>query len=209
MLDKSLDSSEVVNRLANAIEKIYFKGIIISSAKQKLLFDCESEKWVYYLKSGSVNICRLSDDIVIHTVEAPAFLGVTSLFDQCYFHYLYTNIDSAIVRVSLRDFYNMVDESGLWRDVCWLVCSAAHFYYKRDELVYASKVYGVIKNHLELIWSMPEDVRAKLSIFDFILSRTGISRSSLNKVLKELLKGGYINVRRGRLVDMKKLPMKY
>ncbi|WP_320339062.1 helix-turn-helix domain-containing protein [Enterobacter asburiae] len=48
-----------------------------------------------------------------------------------------------------------------------------------------------------------------MSIFSFILSRTSISRSSLNKILKDLYKGGYITLNRGKLVALKKLPSKY
>ncbi|WP_420888545.1 helix-turn-helix domain-containing protein [Cronobacter universalis] len=42
-----------------------------------------------------------------------------------------------------------------------------------------------------------------------MLSRSSISRSSLNKILKELCNGGYIKINRGRLIDMKNLPSKF
>lgn len=202
--------SESIARISHILESMSSKGIIYASPKQCLYFESDKHHWIYLLTNGEVNICRLSDDLVVQTLAAPAIIGITGLFNNNnYYHYISTNVNSTFVRVKKTEFSNMIDENNLWKDACLLACEKTQLYFKRDELVYTSKVYGVIKNHLEVLWSMPEESRKDISIFNFILSRTSISRSSLNKILKDLYKGGYISLNRGKLIDLKKLPSKY
>ncbi|MBL5841173.1 helix-turn-helix domain-containing protein [Enterobacter asburiae] len=209
-MDINLNSKlESIARISATVESISNKSIIYAAPKQCLYFEKDKQNWIYLLTNGEVNICRLSDDLVVHTLTAPAIIGITSLFNNNYYHYISTNVDSSFLRVGKSDFTNIMDEYNCWKDVCLLVCENAQLYYKRDELVYSSKVYGVVKNHLEALWSMPEESRKNISIFSFILSRTSISRSSLNKILKDLRKGGYITLNRGKLVALMKLPSKY
>ncbi|WP_371344154.1 helix-turn-helix domain-containing protein [Klebsiella quasipneumoniae] len=203
------NASEAVVFLSKALEEEGRHNIIISSIKQKIYFSDEDESWIYILKSGSVNVCRISDDMVLLNIEAPAIIGMTSLFKKQYYHYLVTTANTTMIRVKTKDSFNIIERKNLWKQACEIVCNASQYYYKRDELVYASNVYDIIKNHLEIIWQMPEDARCKVSVFEYILSRTGISRSSLNKILKDLFKGGYIVMKRGKLLAMKKLPSKY
>ncbi|MBV8041265.1 helix-turn-helix domain-containing protein, partial [Pluralibacter sp.] len=63
--------------------------------------------------------------------------------------------------------------------------------------------------YLEMLWEQHRDSLDEISIFDFILNRAAVSRSSLNKILKELSDGGYVKINRGRLVYLKKLPTGY
>ncbi|HID4702653.1 TPA: helix-turn-helix domain-containing protein, partial [Enterobacter cloacae] len=78
-----------------------------------------------------------------------------------------------------------------------------------DQRFSSKNAYDIIKNNLEAIWELPENERSQISVFKFILSRSSISRSSLNKVLKDLNDGGYINIHRGKLLNIKNLPLKY
>jgi hypothetical protein len=85
----------------------------------------------------------------------------------------------------------------------------ANFFFKRDEKFNSKNVYNIIKNNLEVLWELPQNEREKISVFKFIMSRSNISRSSLNNILRELSDGQYIKINRGRLLDMKNLPERY
>ncbi|HAS1004211.1 TPA: hypothetical protein I3768_004297 [Enterobacter cloacae] len=109
----------------------------------------------------------------------------------------------------------------LWNWIVWLIvitcgnifflmtCEITLNFFKRDQRFSSKNAYDIIKNNLEAIWELPENERSQISVFKFILSRSSISRSSLNKVLKDLNDGGYINIHRGKLLNIKNLPLKY
>ncbi|WP_409513916.1 helix-turn-helix domain-containing protein [Serratia proteamaculans] len=67
-------------------------------------------------------------------------------------------------------------------------------------------VYGIISSHLEDIWALPEEERLKISIFNFIMQRAPVSRSSIHKIIKELNKGGFIKTERGKLLNLTNIP---
>ena len=182
---------------------------IYAAPNQRINFEERKDVYVYLIQSGSVNVRRKHDDIIILTVKGPSILGLTSIFSGVYYHYLSTATECSILAIPRDVAIGYIDERGLWRDTAKVLCQAAQFYYKRDEVISGNTVYDVIKKHLEILWQYSSDERQSISVFDFIMTRSNVSRSSLNKVLKDLSLGGYIIMNRGRLLDMKKLPQHY
>ncbi|MCY1700978.1 helix-turn-helix domain-containing protein [Lelliottia sp. SL45] len=207
-MDKYMD----LNLDGNFIEQLSVckdSHTVYAAGNQKILFDDKKDMFVYIIQSGTVNVRRKHDDIIVLTVKGPSVLGLTSLFSGIYYHYLSTVTECQIIALNRKSLLNHIEQSNLWRETSKVLCQAAQFYYRRDEAVSGSTVYEVIKSHLEILWYYPPEDRQKISVFDFVMGRSSISRSSLNKVLKDLSVGGYIIMQRGKLVEMKKLPQHY
>ncbi|MEG6127356.1 helix-turn-helix domain-containing protein [Enterobacter asburiae] len=64
---------------------------------------------------------------------------------------------------------------------------------------------------LNLIALMNEDeaLSAYINVSDYILEKTRLSRSRVIKILGDLRIGGYIEINRGILIKINKLPEKY
>ncbi|EOC5256349.1 helix-turn-helix domain-containing protein [Enterobacter asburiae] len=64
---------------------------------------------------------------------------------------------------------------------------------------------------LNLIALMNEDeaLSAYINVSDYILEKTRLSRSHVIKILGDLRIGGYIEINRGILIKINKLPEKY
>jgi len=185
---------------------------IISSSKQYIQLTHDNIKMVSLLTSGEIELCNSHNNLIIANVYAPAILGLSSIFlEENYFNIKsVSNIE--LIMIPLSDFIAYIDRENLWREVSMIFSYYLNIYYVRDLLISQSNVYNIIKDHLEILWYMSSndsEYHSGVSVFDFILNRTSVSRSSLNKVLKDLTSGGYIEMRRGKLVSLKKLPTGY
>ncbi|MHB9348925.1 helix-turn-helix domain-containing protein, partial [Enterobacter vonholyi] len=77
----------------------------------------------------------------------------------------------------------LIEEQSLWQEAFTLCVDVVNKCYIRDEAFASRNVYGIVRQHLEMLWEMDEEQRSRFSAFEFILSRTTVSRSSLNKIL--------------------------
>lgn len=195
--------------IADEIKKSIHVTRILSSKKQILNFGHEGMKNIYYLASGEIEIRNLKNKMIIANVIAPAILGVSTLLVDTERYYIQTTDNSEFYSVSASDFTLMIEERKLWRHISVILTYTISLYYCRDLLLSQSNVYSIIRNQLEMLWEQNSVKQENISVFDYILHRTPVSRSSLNKVLKDLAKGGYIKLNRGRLVEMNKLPPGY
>lgn len=182
---------------------------IYASKDQRVDFYSNGKSYVYFLKNGEVEVHRQIDDIVIVNIRGPAIIGLTSLFSEVSYHYFKCVGNVNLMAVDKMSMIKFIDNNNLWKDAFLIASNAARLSYQHDEIISSKNVYGIVKNHLELLWSMDERERLDTSIFDFVMRRNVISRSSLNKILKDLSSGGYIEIKRGKLFGINKLPIKY
>lgn len=198
-----------VNDIISSVKKDNSFYMLRAMPNQELHFIEKMKHCVYCLEKGEVEIRRNSDRIVLLTIKAPAVIGLTTLsLSEC-FHMLTTITDCDFLVVEKNKIEHIIDENKLWKQAFEIVSRATIFYYERDEMISSGNVYGVIKAHLEQLWSLSVEERGKISIFKFILTRTTISRSSIHKIIKDLDNGGYIKIHRGKLLDKKTLPNCY
>lgn len=182
---------------------------IYASNGQRINFTLNNKPHVYFLTEGRVDIYRKADDIVIFTVYAPYILGIIFMFEKDDYHYFRASTDATFTAIPAKELDSLADSNNLWKHFFLMTCEITLNFFKRDQRFSSKNAYNIIKNNLESIWELPENERTQISVFKFILSRSTISRSSLNKVLKDLHDGGYINIHRGKLLNIKNLPLKY
>lgn len=204
-------------RMNNVTDDILISGLcncepnqkIYAAPKQKIEFERRGHYYVYLVLDGEVDVRRKKDGIIVLSKNHPCVLGLTSLFSDQYYHYISAVTSSEIIAIEKHVVIDFLTREELWQEAAKVLCRAAHFYYIKDNNTSDTSVYNIIKNHLEILWEYPEEKRLNISIFNFIMERSNISRSSLNNILKNLSVGGYITIKRGRLISLKKLPNEY
>lgn len=206
---------EAYHRIGTEIIKHPSRLKTIASEKQVIKFQSNNAKYIYYLILGEVELINSFNDLVVANINSPGILGLSSMYaDECLF-YSKTVTNSELIAIPLDDLMVAIDHESLWKDISIIISYHVQLYYVRDLLISQANVYNIIKGYLEMLWSMSADRCGieldanSISVFDFILSRTQISRSSLNKVLKDLSSGGYIQIHRGKLISLNKLPPGY
>ncbi|WNY81269.1 helix-turn-helix domain-containing protein [Cronobacter dublinensis] len=67
----------------------------------------------------------------------------------------------------------------------------------------------LVRKSLITLGEFPLETRLTINASQYITSTTNLSKSYVMKVIQELRKGGYIEIQRGRLFSIGKLPQKY
>ncbi|MBL5926028.1 helix-turn-helix domain-containing protein [Enterobacter asburiae] len=204
-----ISSQLAAERIIEKIEKADCFHMVVADEKQAIKFCQKETQYIYCLRSGEAEVRRLSDNTVVAYVKAPAITGLTIQEQDTVFHYLRTTRPAELMAVRLERALHLIEKQSLWQEAFTLCVEIANKCYIRDEAFASRNVYGIARQHIEMLWEMDEEERRRFSVFEFILSRTTISRSSLNKILKDLSTGGYITMYRGKLLDKKSLPANY
>lgn len=164
---------------------------------------------VIYIESGFAGLYHDRDDCLISEVNGPCIIGLTYLFFDNHSIYLKFNSESRVFYINQLEFISVCDKRNLWRNVSQIIASAERKLYSSPSLSSFRNAYDIVKFYLESIWTLPEHERKNVSIYQYILERSRLSRSSLHKIIRELNVGGYIKTERGRLVDINRLPVRY
>lgn len=69
--------------------------------------------------------------------------------------------------------------------------------------------YSTVRHQLYELINLPEDVREKILVEDYIRSKTRLSRSGIMHILSDLKNGGYIVIVKGILKEVHHLPENY
>ncbi|MEX3242533.1 helix-turn-helix domain-containing protein [Serratia quinivorans] len=168
----------------------------------------ESKNNIVMLISGEISVRRTKDDILMSKGKAPAIYGLIDVFKLNYqvCNYFRCETDCVIFISSVDSALDVINKENLWYHVSSNFANLIESFCSRELLVSHSDVYGIVRSHLEYIWTLPAKERLEMSIFSFIMQRAPISRSSIHKIIKELNKGGFIVTERGRLIELKSIP---
>lgn len=156
------------------------------------------------ITSGSVEVHRTSDSLLILTLRAPSIVGL-GVHDA----YIVTSEKCNIATITLDDVHKQIEAAGLWETLVqhMMVVTGKLFQYSKQ--LSAPTAYEVICNQLKELAAEPEAIRTNLSVERYIRDKTHLSRSSIMKILADLRVGGYVVIENGRLIEIKHLPSKY
>ncbi len=196
-------------RIIDSIEKETHYHLVMAGEKQVIPFLQKDILRLFCLCSGGVDMRRLSDNTIVAHIDAPAVAGLSLSKDAKILHYLKTTSPTQLKVISHETGMHIINKNNLWKEAFLLSNSMINISYIRDEHCISRNVYEIVRQHIELIWELDIEIRSSISVFDFILSRTNISRSSICKILKDLSVGGYIEINRGRLAKKTHLPQHY
>ncbi len=104
---------------------------------------------------------------------------------------------------------SLIEQFQLWREAfCW-VAWQNRILELRDVQLIGNNSYEQIRATLISMNEWDEDLRARIGVMNYIHQRTRISRSVVAEVLAALRKGEYIEMNKGKLVKINRLPSEY
>ncbi|MFT2793716.1 helix-turn-helix domain-containing protein [Serratia sp. T13T92] len=160
---------------------------------------------VILLLSGSVFLKRITDDMIVSKIKAPFVFGVHESISNKGRLYIKPLSSSLLKLVDFDVFYKNVSPEII-TEIC---AKLIEIYQIRDEGVISTSVYDCIKKCLEDISLLDDAEKKNTSIFGYVTERNKVSRSSVYNILRELEKGGYIKTKRGKLLEMNKVPKSF
>lgn len=181
------------------------------SGEQTLFSDCyDDDHYTLFLQSGTLTIQRQQDDLLVEIITAPFILGLNAGMAGCGSQY------TLIAQTPCSGFYlpadatrSYIQQAHLWRDAfCWLSWNHKMMESRDGQLV-GNNSYSQIRSTLLVMAEWDETLRSRVGVMNYIQRRTRISRSVVAEVLAALRQGNYINMSRGKLVSINRLPAEY
>lgn len=161
---------------------------------------------VFLFHSGKLNVYRKYDEKMLFTVTAPFPFGLIS--SELYMLKCITEVRVTIVKRD--DFFIAVHGRNNWLGILKIISYLISVFEAHQRIMSEhSRKYNIVRDCLIMIWNLPEFERMETSIFQFIMSRYNISRSTINNILKALNQGKYIVTKRGILLELNNIPQRF
>ncbi|TNV14033.1 Crp/Fnr family transcriptional regulator [Buttiauxella sp. B2] len=164
----------------------------------------------YIFKKGELSVLRTTDGLVIATVYDQNVFGIAESIQPLRSHILRAETECTILRLDASLAHELITQHDMWKDIAIILAYYTTRLFYRDSVVVQQRTYSIIRGHLVELILLPEDLRLRTSILDYIQERTHLSRSSILNVMFALKNGGYIEIKRGGyLLNVINLPDKF
>lgn len=177
--------------------------------RRRLNFVVGNERLCYVLLKGRVMIHRSNHDLAMATVQGPAVIGLSNLHQTQMRGYIKTfnNCDIVILKM---DFVNeTVKRHNLWEPLAYHLMSLAGKLFHSYEDLTGPSAYDIVIAQLYALSNEEPSFRLSVTAESYIRDKTHLSRSGVMRILSALKEGGYIDMQRGVLLNINKLPEKF
>lgn len=172
--------------------------------------DIDSDDVTLVINQGEILVSRQYNNVLLGIAQGPFINGLSTSIIKRPVEYLYTT------QTNCRGYYLsstqamlLLDENQLWREAfTWLTWSH-RLAQMRDSQLIGSTTYDQIRSTLLSMADWDDELRARIGVMNYIQRRTGISRSVIAEVLSALRKGNYIEMYKGKLLKVNRLPFDY
>lgn len=178
-------------------------------ARRRLSFQVGGERYCYVILKGRVMVHRQSDDLAMATAAAPTVVGLGNLHQMEMEGYIKTLVPSEIAILKMSTVRNIIDVHHLWEPLAKHMMVVAGKLFHSSEQISAPTAYEIVRAQLNELISESPVLRENITAERYIRDKTHLSRSGIMRILASLKEGGYIEMERGILTGIIKLPEKY
>ncbi|MEX5383801.1 helix-turn-helix domain-containing protein [Cronobacter muytjensii] len=161
------------------------------------------------IQRGSLSMHRIMDSLTMIESTKPQLLGISynNHFSQHFTIKAETACKALIIPRS--EFEAVIEGQHLWRELLQVVSWYYDVLYWKSYHFLGRQSYTLIRNCLIELAAKNEREREEINACDFIRSKTNLSQSYILKVFSDLRKGDYVDISRGRLKAINRLPERY
>ncbi|WP_147295657.1 helix-turn-helix domain-containing protein [Buttiauxella agrestis] len=174
------------------------------------MFNEKGEPLIWFFSEGSIILHREKDDVLMELVSAPTLIGLANVFHKSHIEYrITTQTDCQGFSLPVTQAFEAIEKNKLWQQACHWTTYLLRSLEQRDANFVGATTYSQIRATLLLMNSWSSDLRARTGVINFIQKRTKISRSVIAEILSALRKGNYIEMEKGKLKSVGRLPTSY
>ncbi|WP_039029626.1 winged helix-turn-helix transcriptional regulator [Leclercia adecarboxylata] len=177
--------------------------------RRRLSMQIGEDRFCYLILKGRVTVHRRSDDLAMATVTAPSLVGIGNLQQMQMDGYIKTLVPCEIAILKMATVYEIVSANQLWEPLAKHMMVVAGKLFESSEQLSAPSAYEVVRAQLNELINEDPAMRNNITAERYIREKTHLSRSGVMRILAGLKEGGYIEMQRGVLVNIVKLPEKY
>lgn len=196
------NSREKIHHLIGNLSKP--ENIFSKRKNQLITVDGFSEKTVVIFHQGVISGFRPYDDRVLVNFMAPRIFGLNAHLDTTMI-YFRACTDVQCEFLSYDKAEKIINEKNLWQYV-----SDNHQVTIANMLKYINSMVGVstyaqVINCLYQLQAEPDIIRLRQTACDYIVDKSGLSRSTVMKMLSQFKSEGKVILSKGLLMDVKNM----
>ncbi|HAS1959698.1 winged helix-turn-helix transcriptional regulator [Enterobacter cloacae] len=177
--------------------------------RRRLSFLVGGERYCYLILKGCVMAHRESDDLAVASATAPTLVGIVNLHKLELKGYIKTLVPCEIAILKMATVHNVIDTHQLWEPLAKHMMVMAGKLFQSSEQLSAPTAYEIVRAQLNELISEAPVLRENTTAERYIRDKTHLSRSGIMRILAGLKEGGYIEMQRGLLTGIVKLPEKF
>lgn len=186
------------------------KKFTVPADSEFSMFNEKGEPLIWFFSEGSIILHREKDDVLMELVSAPTLIGLANVFHKSHIEYrITTQTDCQGFSLPVTQAFEAIEKNKLWQQACHWTTYLLRSLEQRDANFVGATTYSQIRATLLLMNSWSSDLRARTGVINFIQKRTKISRSVIAEILSALRKGNYIEMEKGKLKSVGRLPTSY
>lgn len=196
------NSREIIQQLIDGLSQK--QSIFTKRKNQVITMDGFSERNIIIFHQGIISTCRLSDDRLLANFTAPRVFGLNYYLDDVLMYFrACTDISYEFLPLAVAE--KVIVDKNLWKEVAinHMVTLNQMFRYVNNMAGVSS--YAQIINCLYQLQAEPDIIRLRRTAADYIVEKSGLSRSTVMKMLAQLKADGKLLMSKGLLMDVRDL----
>ncbi|MCV2534654.1 helix-turn-helix domain-containing protein [Enterobacter wuhouensis] len=177
--------------------------------RQIISLDYHEEPMTFILHSGIAAVYRTRDQLLLKFIEAPMIVGMNDLIDTNAGFYMQACGEIKYEIKPLKSTLEIINQRNLWQEAAYSYMYAIKRLLEAHETSVGLSTYELIRLNLVSLMTEKEDLRLSVNACDYIQEKTHLSRSRVMKILSDLKTGDYIEIDRGILMKINRLPDNY
>ncbi|MBB3322356.1 helix-turn-helix domain-containing protein [Atlantibacter sp. RC6] len=182
----------------------------IAAGEELRFSDEEGEQQCWFFKEGFLDIWRENNNIHVELLTAPVLLNLSDDLIPSPLNYkIVTKSNCTGFYLPVSRAMDIIEEQGLWKSFCHWQTYQMRWFEWRDSQFIGASTYAQIRSTLLTMASWDQELRSQIGVINYIQTHTHISRSVIAEMLSALRKGNYIEMQKGKLIAVHKLPLNY
>lgn len=178
--------------------------------EKQLLYSTEKNADTTFVIQEGIISLRRNEHILVGIAQAPFIMGLTNGVMKSEVQYeLVSEGECSGYHLSSSQTIAIIEEYQLWREAFYWLTWQNRILQQRDRQLIGNNSYEQIRTTLFSMIEWDESLRSRIGVMNYIHQRTRISRSVVAEVLAALRKGGYIEMNKGKLMGINRLPSDY
>lgn len=178
--------------------------------EKQLLYSTETNADTTFVIQEGIISLRRNEHILVGIAQAPFIMGLTNGVMKSEVQYeLVSEGGCSGYHLSSSQTIAIIEEYQLWREAFYWLTWQNRTLQQRDRQLIGNNSYEQIRTTLFSMIEWDESLRSRIGVMNYIHQRTRISRSVVAEVLAALRKGGYIEMNKGKLMGINRLPSDY
>lgn len=191
--------------------------LVTAGKRQKLAagtileFRSHGEALCHGIYSGVVALHRKSDNMALAVINGPFISGISNSLSDMGPGPLYLKVKTPVNAFSLSaaQALKVIEKQNQWENLCRILSYYTAFFYNRINEIAQPDSYKIVRALLLRLEQEPYEIRSYTTACQYIQDHSALSRSGIMLILADLKKGGFINIHRGILVSINKIPENY